>query len=703
MFDELKQIMSGLTETEGTIPYVLEATGRPQFRNPYDDLVNGEIVPYHCYHSNGITSGYEWGRGTWDSTLKTITRSDANVDFSSNSNNRVNWAAGEKVFTVGVSERSMFQLAVLFANKDPWEVILQASSGQSNMGTANHSGRTHPTLVNSTRVYDLSTPGTATYDRADLAFRLVDHTQQAIYAGGLLPHVGVARSIQVDTVWTECTSIPFECARLLSELSGRIVCTVNVFKGNIQIDDSTGWGYDVGSGNCLDVWSEEIADVLNGTHTPPTGWTMPDAPDLVIFGQGENDAQASKDSGLYAIQAKDVIDDCVDSQRYGWAKEGNPWFWLEIPQARQEIDTGFSGHALLEEITPDFVKSVSSAGITTGDSFHYSKLGALNYGQRIALDIATPMGATKSGQGLSAAVDSADLNNHAFVYWVLRADSDTVPASDNGDFYMNVANTELYVTKTGGAGGAYPPDPLIPNLHRDGFVLTMTEGANSIAYTLDYLPEDNTNYWKWDVVSFEEAGTPTIGNNHVMTSDRKVPQGTAKIKSGALVALDKLSEANAATDQQGWTLESGPTVHGMAVADINGTLSRKGGVTHQYKRTSVTGNVTDEPLFDFIANETATHLWFKIRVFGQYLYTNNGDVVMSEFEGIGRRNVTAWVWDMTLAETIKLPAAPDGVVFDVAHIGNAVLEVQTTITGRSGEDWEFGVDAEIYEYEQVIV
>ena len=73
--------VAGLTEEHGTGPWA--------------------DVGYTAYtlDADGEYEDVEVGRGTvTDATPDTLTRSDANISFSTNSNNRVDWAVGKTIY-----------------------------------------------------------------------------------------------------------------------------------------------------------------------------------------------------------------------------------------------------------------------------------------------------------------------------------------------------------------------------------------------------------------------------------------------------------------------------------------------------------------------------------------------------------------------------------------------------------------------------
>lgn len=671
---------AGTSTTTGTGAYAI--SGTVAGRLAITTLSDGD----ECAFIAEMGSDFEIFFGTYTASGSTVSRDV--VIRSSNSNAAVNWSAGTKTLSVVATTSMLTQWSSQFAEKPPGEPIVLAASFQSNGGHSNIRGTQTAPEVNN-RVWDWSTDGTSAFDRADLAWRNVDPTDQYLY--GTI-NVGTSRMVD-SSGWKYTENIAFACANLLQKLSGRDVYVISVYRYDTALDDAEGWGYDPGSDNVLDVWSEEIANAL---AAPPSGVTFPASPDIVIFGQGESDAGDGKSSALYAYQLEEMILDCEDANRYGWADAGKThWYVLEMPEPWQEQYQVFNGHAVADEFTPDHVHLVISRGALTYDTVHYVGESAAMLGHRVAKMALTGLSNSKSGIGAVRSkklwVDPADVLS----FWTYGGESASAPST--GTFNDNAAHTKLRIAKTDANpfGATDHSSVGFHTLHRQGCEITLestTNAADYRKYTVETLPVDQGTYWEWDVTAYEEGGTPPTGATYSkLTSNRYIFDGVSvQAKSDMPIASGALLASNV-YESYSSLYPSTPFGVAGALIDEDGILRRRGGPKEIPFKVQKSLNVTADNLIGF-AVPNNTHIWARVIVVGAN--STSHAMFKAEAETAGYRTTGAW---QQVDSDITYTTPVSGFTLAWAAGSFNTTQLRLTTTGNAGETWDFDCYLEILE------
>tara|TARA_R110002049_G_scaffold281333_1_gene460878 strand:+ start:38803 stop:40863 length:2061 start_codon:yes stop_codon:yes gene_type:complete len=673
--------VGGYSTTTGTGTYSI--TGNISGMGAFSDEDDGAELTVYAV----MGSDYEIVTGLVGSSGTTFTR--VTVHKSSNSNAAVNWGAGTKRLEAVSTSKMLRQWAVQFANKPPGEAILIASSGQSNMRFANF--RVNQTAPDSsTGIWDYSTDGTEAFDRADLAFRNVDPSDEYLY--GTI-HVGTSRKAERSPSTFQFTeNIPYATALELERLTGRPVCIVNATRAGTAIDYAEGWVYDPGSDNVLDVWSEEIA---NAIANPPTGVTLPASPDIVIFAQGGSDALAEQDSGRYGHLLEQMILDCEDSNRYGWADpEKTHWYLVEIsPELQEEYQT-FNGHAVADDLTPDYVHLVPTHGAITTDGLHYTGEDAAMLGRRIARMVSTGVAGSKSGLGGTRARKLFRELSSISTAYLYGGASDSAP--DSGDYNDNAGHTKLRIHKTDGNpfGAQDQSESGIHSLHRDGCVITIAQSSNAAnyrEYTVDTLPVDMGDYWEWDVSAYDEGGTPPTGSTgSSLSASRLVFDGTSILaRSGLQPSSDQLLEADTLRSYIILGDSDANFKYRNLIVDGDGAIYPLGGMRRMPHKIQKTLDVTGSSLVNIRCPENS-HMYAKVTVVGKNSTTNQMYVAVAQT--VGYRVTGAWQSEGTKYD-VEFAATGFSLAWDTAAGNSTALELTTT--SNNTEVWEFNLEIEV--------
>ena len=145
------------TTTEGTGTYTLggAATGFESFAV----VGNGNTTYYCC--TDGTS--FEIGIGTYTASGTTLSRSDANVLQSSNSDNRVDWGAGTKdIFITQPADKAVFLNASDHLETDGGVIALKNGGAQSELRLYCESGNQHYSALKAATHADLLGVGNVT-------------------------------------------------------------------------------------------------------------------------------------------------------------------------------------------------------------------------------------------------------------------------------------------------------------------------------------------------------------------------------------------------------------------------------------------------------------------------------------------------------------------------------------------------------------
>ena len=383
MFDSVVNNAAAVSTVSGLADYVV--TGAAAGSRAFPDSLNDGIE--YGYYASDIASGeWELAYGTWDSGAGSMVRGDC-IE-SSNAGALVAWPDNsEKTVSIVMTRAGATQYALVHANKPEWEAIWLAYTGQSQFH--NFVFGTSPVLSHP-KVYDLSTDGTE-YNVNNLDLRRVNTQDDYFYAAAADNNVNIGVSRRVNYgQWINTVSIPYLAACFLADLTGKYVVTCGAVRNSTGISDPFGWLYNPGSGNCADMLNYAVAETNAKAGSLPEDCILPDSPDHLIIAQGENDIQGGTPSGVWAGKAARFLDDCISSDRWGWADpEKIRIWWLDTPTRQRDARLEWSGNDILEQVTPEYVRVVGVSNDKQYDFLHYDQDTGIALGHKLAKNMAS--------------------------------------------------------------------------------------------------------------------------------------------------------------------------------------------------------------------------------------------------------------------------------------------------------------------------
>jgi hypothetical protein len=280
-------------------------------------LIDGQVYTAFVRYPDNTTTGYEEVTGAYTASTDTLART-AIGKSSAGYGTKVNWgSSAPKHIAIVVSGNEMGNLAQVLLDKPPHLDVLQISTGQSNIGTAGVYVDQGAVPAANPNVLDWSFSSTDSTAMAWRAITLADDytTENADF---------IAANNSILTGFPRYSSgsyrgnMGYACAKLVQELSGRKVRTINTWRNGTGIEDTHGWAYETQTGsystaNTGEHFKKQITDAIAALPTDQAGLT----PDYMIFMQGETDMANDMTAAKYGFLLADYLRACEDPNRYG--------------------------------------------------------------------------------------------------------------------------------------------------------------------------------------------------------------------------------------------------------------------------------------------------------------------------------------------------------------------------------------------------
>lgn len=709
-------VTAGTAQTEGdSASHVINGT-LPYAADPNAVLVDGERYWYHAYHSNGVTSGFEFCWGIYTASTDTITRNP--IRTSETADALVDWPASSTiVIAFAASPEMLSQWCSQFANKDPREVIWAVGIHHSNGDMGVNVCDDQTAFTRPAGVIDWCTDGTA-FDRADLDWRTIDPGQQRVSeadANGIQVGTGRMRDVSgAGTDWRYTRGTLTEFAVEAHIITGRTVAMCAIGRGGLIVGENYGLGWEESQtyDNVAKVASEEIA--LARAAGVADGLLFPTSPDIVLFDVGGGDALNGTSNGEFVNAIYQYIKDTQDPDRWGWAdRDYTKYFIQDMSPVIAEAYPTFNGAALLEELAPDYVKLIDMSDLDCWDNLHFTGESAIVGGRRVAHAALTGVGSTKGGKGsIRARRDLIDVAGTTVGAvngrWKYKGVTDTAPASE--EFSQNVAGDKFRWSKTGVTDvGTFDLSSFWPltTLHPEtSFWAVFQDNANvnkSGVFRLSGLPSDEGTYYEWDLLEYYESD-PAIDvggtSKHNVTFTRK------------MLNSDKMYAVHFTDEQHQSLIGDTLSVSTDAPADWNGLQTAKNyrylagrdngaflRIPRVYPLVGVsekTANVTTSDIYNLSLPSNGVYS-LELTVVGYC--ASNSDCIKSTISRIyevdGSSVVT--VLHAPSVANEKTETGLTVLMTDKGVGGLYVQAAQVTITGRAAEVWEFTTTGQLVE------
>lgn len=673
------------------------------------DLVSGEEYTYLVQHEDTVVAGYELVSGVFTAsspvgTGGTIARTKV-IKSTAGVGEKYSWPdTATKRIAVTARGAQLTQYVLQCVELPPGQGILIAGTGQSGIAWKNY--MESPTLGIEARVRDWSTAGVAPFSRSNLEWRSIDPDD--VYRDQEVFYVGYGRSYATGSpeVVSQSAQITNEFAKGLAFLMNRDMYTVNVTSNGTQIDDaSAGWLYDPGSGNTAEVFAEEVENAIAAlaaarSASPQTLPASADGitfPHFVLFNQGESDMNAGMSSSRWARLASNFIRDCYDPNKYAIANPiATVFLVFEVPADLKNQFPTFNGHSVLEHITDNRVRLITSGTEQTYDGLHRTGESTRALAQRAALSVVTGQYETSPGGIVHARRKGTALEGTPFVQWAYQGDITSSPLTvAAGTFGHNAARTEFYLSKTMGGIGSLPAsDVSEAGYHTLGeFMTVMTFGdtasSDSITFQFNTLPEDMGNFWKWDLLSASTTSPEMALTSPMTTCD--VVCNREIFDETQYIAYTDMPYGSAAylPDTDVGPAGAAKTDFSTAYFDTTGSLIRSGAGATRFAKVETTGASTQLEIGDV---SSAIYNYADVVVVAKNETTQ--ELFVAEIKFGGRSDGVTWT---KLFESVTYVYAPTSPTFtftiaNVLFIGTWSLTVDALSSGVSPEHvWTWNI------------
>jgi hypothetical protein len=516
VLQEFKELVIGTSITSGSGTTIVINGNAPMAADPRNDLEDGQRAFIHRYYSDFTTAAFERGYAEWDNTNDQFINYVVTASSHADGVSPINWTTDEQYVVVRLSAQASTQWAKIQAGRElgaPWVI---AYSGQSNMHAGLDNDSTFPTIpagfvkdyctdqlgpfsksdtltfkdyngADRTREHAsddatwvsryngtfrshykfFGSPGDVWYQTApptsnaagDLWWDTDDghHLYKAAAGGVSTIGAGAWETQEAASNWSLNAHMGVLFAYWMALNTGCMAYTIGVSSTGTVIDQATkGWFYNPGNGNTADDLDTIVTAALAETEISSWGIT---APHFFIFAQGEGaPIVEGKTSAQQAMYLGDFIEAIYDSERWGWAKDGQTTtFILDIPPGvnyRKSAPT-WSGHRMAVARHPHRAVLISTDGLRqwedTWDTVHYNDKGAIKLAYRL-LNAALATGIANkqpnpvmelvrrrsdpepNGTGLSSFNQNFDINN-------------TVPPP-SGNTYVNTTGDTIVIYKS---------------------------------------------------------------------------------------------------------------------------------------------------------------------------------------------------------------------------------------------------------------
>ena len=537
----LPSITAGVVTTSDTSDIVFAADGdMPQFRNPYDVLLDNRIYHYHFYHEDGVQSGYEWGWGDYDFASKTLTR---NVLESSAGGAKVNWGNSDnKIVVISTSPDFFYQFGRLWAELEPWHGLCVAGTGNSQNHNVSLLQGAPLTTADFDGIEDWCKIAAGTGSNA---WRTIDPDDE--YAaqpdGNAVRFTGYPRSQSYDggTTWFQTAQTTMEVAKIARVASGRRVWTIHHSATATAFRDAThGWMY-ADSGNCGNDFADRITDAIAAIDArattlglPPQGITVPH---IVVMQHGASDA-GSTPEGQYAMDILDWVYNMEQDQFWGVCDKDISRYLILEPGLVYDESTHWNGFGLLAENAPERVQVFSAFDIEPYDIFgHGTGESIIAQTKTVMENLISPSPYQRAKVGIQTKPNYKTAANMFYDwdgalplpsnYWDDDGDKTGAPADSH--FCVDTTNNKFRLDKHSKLALFFTTTPdsgdwkttqngyvgrAVERIGRDGanFIWRFGDGTNNRTIITSGLATDQGGYWEWDLVNEVDQGSPAATN-----------------------------------------------------------------------------------------------------------------------------------------------------------------------------------------------